>query len=192
MNKKVYIFLFNGFSDWEIAYLTPEIKKSKGFDLVFFSKEEGNVCSMGGMQVVPDMSLDQVKADDVDLLILPGGTAWETDENSEVDQLVMELFSKGKTIAAICGATVYLGRRGLLDNLKHTSNDLGYLKWIVPQYAGEANYINQLAVTDRNLITASGVAPIEFAREIFTKLTLRSDEDIEKWFQLFKNGIWKE
>ena len=27
--ENVYIFLFDGFSDWEIAYLTPELKKAK-------------------------------------------------------------------------------------------------------------------------------------------------------------------
>ncbi|BEG99655.1 DJ-1/PfpI family protein [Bacteroides sedimenti] len=192
MNKKIFVFLFNGFSDWEIAYLTPEINKCEGFDLVYFSKDGDSVCSMGGMQVVPSISFGMVNADEVDMLILPGGTAWESDENSEIDQLVKELISKGKTIAAICAATAYLGKHGLLDNLKHTSNDLGYLKWVAPKYTGEANYVNQLAVTDQNIITACGVAPIEFAREVFLKLALRSDDDIEKWFQLFKNGIWKE
>jgi hypothetical protein len=95
-------------------------------------------------------------------------------------------------IAAICGATIYLGRKGLLNNLKHTSNDLYYLKGVAPEYSGEKSYVNSLAVTDENLITANSIAPIEFAREIFTKLKLRSDNDIEKWFQLFKNGIWSE
>ncbi|GEM_PF-5268993 len=70
--------------------------------------------------------------------------------------------------------------------MKHTSNDLHYLKGVAPEYLGENNYINSLAVTDKNLITANGIAPIEFAREIFTKLKLRSDNDIEKWFQLKK------
>ena len=37
MIKKVYIFLFEGYSDWEISYLTPEINRSENFELVFFS-----------------------------------------------------------------------------------------------------------------------------------------------------------
>ncbi len=66
------------------------------------------------------------------------------------------------------------------------------MKGIAPEYLGEQNYINSNAVTDKNIITANGIAPIEFAREIFQKLKLYSDNDIEKWFQLFKNGIWSE
>jgi len=32
MKKQIFIFLFDGFSDWEIAYLTSEIQKSEKFD----------------------------------------------------------------------------------------------------------------------------------------------------------------
>ena len=92
------------------------------------------------------------------------------------------LFKERKTIAVICAAATYLNKQGFLDNLKHTSNDICYLKEIATQYSVERNYINSLAITDENVITANGIAPIEFPREIFEK----SKNDIEKWFQLFK------
>lgn len=190
--KKIFIFLFNGFSDWEIAYLSPEIKKNEAFDLIYFSKDRDPVFSMGGLQILPDISISEIDFEDVYMLILPGGSAWEKGENSEIDLLTKNLFAKKISIAAICAATTYLGEKGFLDNLKHTSNDLYYLKGISPHYSGEKNYINSLAVTDANVITAKGIAPIEFAREIFEKVKLYSKNDIEKWFQLFKNGIWSE
>lgn len=192
MKKKIFVFLFDGYSDWEIAYLTPEIKKNEKFELIYFSHNGESVFSMGGLNVSPAISLEEINSDEVEMLILPGGIAWEKGENSFIDSFVNDLFIKEKTIASICGATIYLGRKGLLNDLKHTSNDLYYLKSVAPEYLGEKNYVNSLAVTDKNLITANGIAPIEFAREIFTKLKLRSDNDIEKWFQLFKNGIWSE
>ena len=190
MNKKIFIFLFDGFSDWEIAYITPEIKKSKEFDLIYFSKDGDPLLSMGGLCVSPDTSLATISSNDVDMLILPGGSAWEEDENNEIDRLTKALFIEGTTIAAICAATTYLGKQGLLNDLKHTSNDLRYLKEIAPQYLGEQKYVNSLAVTDKNIITANGIASIEFAKEIFAKLNLYNEKDLEKWFQLFKNGIW--
>lgn len=192
MKKKIFLFLFDGFSDWEIAYLTPEIKKSEKFELIYFSKDGKPVCSMGGLQVLPSIALSEVKLSDVYMLILPGGTAWERGENSEVDSLVKALFEEQKIVAAICGATSYMGQQGFLDNLKHTGNDLQYLKAVSPRYAGEKNYINALAVTDEHIITANGIAPIEFAREIFEKIELHDKQSIEKWFQLFKNGVWSE
>lgn len=192
MKNKIFVYLFNGYSDWEIAYLSPEIKKSSLFDLVYFSGNGKPVVSMGGLRVQPDMSLSEISIDDICMLILPGGTAWEKGENTEIDQLLKMLFVKGITIAAICGATEYLAQQGLLNQLKHTSNNLGYLKMVAPKYLGDDNYIDSLAVTDKNIITAKGVAPIEFAREVFTAIKLYSDKDTEKWFQLFKNGVWSE
>jgi putative intracellular protease/amidase len=190
MKKKIFVFLFNGFSDWEIAYLSPEIKKSETFDLVYFSKDGKAVVSMGGLCVLPEMSLSEIRIDSIYMLILPGGTAWEKGENNEINFLTKALFAEKRTIAAICGATIYLGQHGFLDNHKHTSNDLHYLKQVAPSYSGENNYVKSFAVTDENIITASGIAPIEFAKEIFIKLKLYNDKDIEKWFQLYKNGIW--
>lgn len=192
MKKKIFVFLFNGFSDWEIAYLSPEIKKSSTFDLIYFSENGKPVVSMGGLQVQPDMSLSEIRINDIDMLILPGGTAWGNGENTEIDQLVKALFDRKTSIAAICAATAYLAQLGLLNQLKHTSNSLGYLKMVAPEYNGDDNYINLLAITDKNIITAKGVAPIEFAREVFTAIKLYGDKDIEKWFQLFKNGIWSD
>ena len=98
---------------------------------------------------------------------------------------------KGKPIAAICGATAYLGKLGLLNDVKHTSNDLKYLTSVAPEYRGAEHYIDALAVADKNIITAKGIAPIEFAREIFKTIALYSNDDIQKWFQLFKHGIWR-
>ena len=192
MEKKIFVFLFDGFSDWEISYLTPEINKSEQFELVYFSKNGNLVTSMGGLQIIPTTSLNELKFEDIDMLILPGGTAWEKGENTEIEELTKDVFEKGKPIAAICAATTYLGQLGLLNNLKHTSNDLNYLRGIAPSYCGDENYQNSLAMTDRNIITAKGIAPIEFTREIFKTIELYSDDNIEKWFQLFKNGIWSE
>jgi len=147
---------------------------------------------MGGLEILHDISLSEIIIGDVDILILPGGTAWEKGENNELDQLTKTLFEKGKTISAICAASTYLGQKGFLNKLQHTSNDLDYLKGIAPQNSGEKDYINSFAVTDQNIITANGIAPIEFAREIFEKVDLYNDNDTEKWYQLFKNGIWRD
>jgi putative intracellular protease/amidase len=192
MKKKIFVFLFDGFSDWEISYITPEINKSEQFDLVYFSKNGDTITSMGGLQIKPKTSLNKLKIEEVGLLILPGGTAWEKGENFEIEKLTQEIFKRGKPIAAICAATTFLGQLGLLNDRKHTSNDLNYLKVTAPNYSGEENYQNSLAERDGNIITANGIAPIEFAREIFKTIGLYTDENIEKWFQLFKNGIWSE
>jgi putative intracellular protease/amidase len=193
MNKKnICVFLFDGFSDWEISYLTPEIKKSKKIDLKYFTIDGSEITSVGGLKITPDLSIQQLNSDNISVLVLPGGNVWEEKSIKGIDKLVETLHSENKTIAAICAATTFLGQKGYLDKVKHTSNALDYLKYIAPQYNGEKNYLPDFSVTDKNIITANGTAPIEFAREIFKKTKLHNEEDIEKWFLLFKYGIWNE
>lgn len=188
----VYVFLFKGFSDWEISYLTPELEKSDKIELKYFSIDGKSVRSMGGLNIMPDYAIDQIDSSQISVLILPGGSAWENNAIIGIDEILEKLNADNKTIGAICGATIHLARRGFLDNTKHTSNALFYIQNFAKNYKGNNNYLDQLAVTDKNLITANGIAPIEFAREVFKKVELYSENEIEKWFQLFKNGIWTE
>lgn len=39
MKKKIFIYLFDGYSDWEIAYLTPELNKSDFHELIYFTDD---------------------------------------------------------------------------------------------------------------------------------------------------------
>jgi putative intracellular protease/amidase len=190
--KNIYIFLFNGFSDWEISYLTPELKKSEKINLKYFTIDGLEITSIGGLKITPDLSIQELDLDTISVLILPGGSAWEEKSIKGIDGLVEKLYSKNIMIASICSATTFLGQKGYLDNVKHTSNAVDYLKYIAPEYKGEKKYQSDLAVTDKNIITANGFSPIEFTREVFKSIELKSEEDIEKWFQLFKNGIWTE
>lgn len=188
----VYIFLFDGFADWEIAYLMPELRKSNEINLKTFTIDGSLVTSMGGLKISPDISLSEVRASDKALLVLPGGNAWEKGEVNGIDYLVKNFYENHGTLAAICAAPTHLAEKGFLEDVKHTSNDLNYLKAIAPHYKGEDNYQSELVVTDKNIITASGISSLEFAREIFRKVNLYDEKIIEKWYQLFKNGIWTD
>lgn len=187
--KKVYVLLFDGFSDWEIGFVLPEIRKA-GRHQVFtvgFSTEP--VTSMGGLRVVPDATLAEIYKQQTALLILPGGQVWEKRSSPEVIKLLHELRAAGVPIAAICGATLEVIRAGLSRSAFHTSNNLYWLKAMVPDYQDEALYQDQLAVSDGGLVTANAVGAVEFAREVMRELKF-NEGYIEWWFQLFKHGIW--
>jgi hypothetical protein len=64
----------------------------------------------------------------------------------------------------------------------------GYIAENVPGYTGMALYQAVPAVSDQGVITASGLAPIEFAREIFKLLGVFSPADDALWFDMFKHG----
>ena len=81
-----------------------------------------------------------------------------------------------------------LGRARVLDERRHTSNTHSYLATHVPDYAGGSHYVDVPAVRDRHVITASGLAPVDFAREIFAELRIFSAHDQALWYAMFKNG----
>ena len=193
MNKKIiYVFLFDGFSDWELSYALPEINKSDQYTVVSFGLTQAPVQSMGGLTLIPTIGIDELKIENTAMLLIPGGDAWEEKKYRELIPLLHTLQKARVPVAAICAATSLLADAGLLDSVRHTSNGKDYLKKISPDYAGEKYYLEQPAVSDKNLLTANGTAPIEFAREIFRSLNLFDNGTIGKWFNLFKHGIWIE
>jgi hypothetical protein len=50
---------------------------------------------------------------------------------------------------------------------------------------GAAHYRSELAVTDGDLITASPIAAVEFAREILGKLDVYRPQVLANWYRLF-------
>ena len=89
----------------------------------------------------------------------------------------------GVPVAAICGATFGLALEGLLDERAHTSNAAEYLA--LTGYAGGDRFVAEPAVVDGDLITASGVAPVHFARAILERLAVYTAEVAASWFKLY-------
>ena len=193
MIPTVHLLVFDGFADWEPAFAMAELRRSGGWEVVTLGFRQAPVRSMGGLPVMPDRSLEGLDPATVRLLILPGGDIWEgSHPRTEIGPTLKTLRSAGVPIAAICGATLAVAQVGLLDDHAHTSNDLAYLERMVPEYRGAPRYVDALAVRDRGLITASGLGPVEFAREIFEELEVFSATDRPVWFHLFKHGRFPE
>jgi len=55
-------------------------------------------------------------------------------------------------------------------------------------YRGTSLYEESPAVTDGDLITAPGTAPLEFAEHIFRRLNLYAPAVLDAWCGLFKTG----
>ena len=188
----VHLFVFDSMADWEAAFAiaainNPEFQSVPGrYRVVTAAASMAPVTTIGGVRILPDVTLDTVTPDSSAMLILPGGRAWETGGNAEALQLASLFIGSGVPVAAICAATLALARAGLLNRLRHTGNAREYL--ISSGYRGAGFYCGLPAVTDKNVITATGIAPIDFAREIFRMLNLYPADAIAAWYSLFKNG----
>jgi len=188
----VHVYVFDSISDWEYGYAAaginnPQFQISPGrFRVSTVALKKTPVTTMGGIRIQPDLTLDQVSPDDSAMLILPGGTSWDQGQETEAVEVARAFLDAGVPVAAICGATAGLAGGGLLDNRKHTSNAPEYLA--ATGYKGASLYQDAPAFTDDNLITASGIAPVDFARHIFKRLEIFKPEVLDAWFGLFKTG----
>lgn len=193
MNRTVFVYVFDTMADWEIGFLTAELNSGRYFrkdrspvKVVTLGIEKNDITTMGGLKIRPDIDLKECKIKATDALILPGGETWMETFHQPIISLVNQCIEKNIIVAAICGATMALAQNGLLDSSNHTSNDLGYLKMICPNYQGEDHYKNDPVVTAGNLITATGVAPLEFTVAVLKALDVFSPETLAAWYQLYK------
>lgn len=189
MSKAVYLLVVEGFADWEPAHALAELRRHGRFRVESVGLTSEAVRSMGGLAVLPSKTVTEVDVSDVAVFILPGGDRWEqAPVEPSLEALLKRLDDGGVPLAAICGATVAIARLGLLRGRRHTSNGLDYLRSHVPGYAEADAYVEAPAVRDRKLVTASGLADVEFARELFEELDVLTPEQRSLWARLFRTG----
>jgi putative intracellular protease/amidase len=177
MAKRLAIVLSEGYADWECALLMATARGDCGAETVVLTPGGTDVTSLGGVTVRSAGAAEAVLPDDFDVLVLCGGTIWQSGAAPDLSAPIGRFVDACKPVAAICDATLELGRLGLLDSRVHTGNFSSQLKTTVPAYRGEAQYRDQpQAVRDRGIITASGAAPVSFAREILDAIGLGSPE----------------
>jgi putative intracellular protease/amidase len=187
--KTAYVFLLSGYADWEPASALAELRRTFGFIVRTIGLNSETVVSMGGLRVIPDLTLPEFEPDAAEILILPGGDSWTKGEVSEVSKAAQRMVALRRPVAAICAATLALAYAGLLDDRPHTSNGKGFIGKYVPQYRGQQLYRATPAVSDGNVITANGLAPFAFAAEIFRALAPERKRDVETYEKLYSRGM---
>ena len=186
---KAYLLVFAGFADWEPAHAFCEINRSGKFEVVTVGFSLHPVTSMAGLKVCPAVTIPDVNPEEAAFFMLPGGDLWEEKSQEQIHKLLHALHDNGVLIGAICAATLEIARAGLTHGIRHTSNAKAYLKSMVPGYQDGDFYVDELAVSEDNIITASGLGSVEFAREVQRHLKIHSEPEIALWFEMFKNGV---
>ena len=172
---KIVTVLTEGFADWETGLLNGAARTFYGVETAYATPGGEPVTSSGGMKVAADVALEDIDVDELDALIVCGGTAWQQPGAPDLRALLTAAEAKNKVIGVICDGTVAAARTGLLDRHAHTSNGAGYLD--ATGYKGKARYSDvPHAVTDGRLVTAPGTAPVSFMGAVMRALGIGGDE----------------
>ncbi|HZU50252.1 MAG TPA: type 1 glutamine amidotransferase domain-containing protein [Sphingomicrobium sp.] len=154
-NARVLIVATDGFEEWEL-FGPRQILQQRGAEVVLASLKldpiQGTVHDDPGKTIRPDMTIDDVRPEDFDALILPGGVR-NPDQlrvHGNVIGLIRMFAEEGKPIGAICHGPWLLVEADLVDGRTVTSwpsirTDL--------RNAG-ANVVDEPSVTDGKIVTS--------------------------------------
>ena len=185
----VHLAVYDSLADWEPGFASAHIARplwhrSPGtFQVRTVGPSLAPVTTMGGLRVLPDVAIADLDPSESVMLILPGNEIWSTEAFRPFADKAREFLAAGTSVAAVCGATAGLAVAGLLDDRPHTSNAPQFLQGT--GYAGAQYYKDQPAVIDGDLITASGVRPVEFARAILERLEVFEPRVLASWYKLY-------
>lgn len=166
--KKVGILAETMYQEMELWVPYYRLKEEGAEVKVIGTGTATTYTSKYGYPVTVDVTADEVRAADLDAVIIPGGYAPDHMRRSEaMVKLVKEAFERGKVVAAICHAGWMLCSAGIVKGKTATcffaiKDDL--------IHAG-ANYVDQEVVVDGNLITSRKPDDLPaFCREIVKAL----------------------
>lgn len=164
---KVLVVSADDFEDTEL--LVPYYRlNEEGIDVDLASISKGKIRGKHGYEIEANKSLDDVKPEEYDMLVLPGGKAPAVvrKEKRALD-IVRHFFEEDKPVSAICHGPQILISAGLLTGRRATC-----YKTVVPELkdAGVA-YEDKEVVVDGQLVTSRQPSDLPaFMRETMKKL----------------------
>ena len=149
--SRVAVILADGFEEVEAMSIIDVLRRA-GIETVIAGLHEGRITSARKVNVVPDTTVAAVKADDFDMIVLPGGQPGTDNMNADarVKELIRDFSKKGKLVGAICAAPIVLAGAGVLQGKRVTSYP-GY-----KDVLSGAIYEEKPVVVDGNVITSRG------------------------------------
>lgn len=150
MAKDILVYLTTGFEEIE-ALATVDILRRAGLSVKTVSLV-GNKEVVGSHQipVIADILFEDVNLNEVELLVLPGGTP-KFDDHNGLKKHILEFNSRGKNIAAICASPMVFGGLGLLRGKRATCYP-GFEKYL----EGATLATTEAVVIDGNIVTGRG------------------------------------
>lgn len=195
-NKKVLLFLAQGFEEYEAGVFTDVIGWSRVLgiepvDLITTGFRSEIKCKWN-LIVHPEIEFDQIKMEDYDALAIPGGFKdsgyYEDAFDDRFLRLIRDFDKENKIIAAVCAAAIPVGKSGVLKDRKATTYDLSEIYG--RKYLADlgVNVQDQHIVIDKNIITSTGPATgLDVSFKLLEMLTSEKNVDEVKKYMRVTN-----
>jgi putative intracellular protease/amidase len=184
--RKILVYIYDGMADFEISLLTHLLSVDCGMKIIIVSNNTGVVKSKSGMLFMPHLDLHKIDIKEVEGLIIPGG--WLANLDERLIKIIKELNNENKLIAAICAAPWILAKAGVLNDCRYTTSivewqDIHREFFRIDDPFPRSGYVEGRVIRDGNIITAKGVAFIDFTIEVCEFLGLFKDDTEKRDFE---------
>ena len=152
MKKKALILTGNLVQDHEFIYPYYRVQED-GYEVDVAVRDKKQVNGIIGAKIKPTKDIPELKVEDYDLLILPGGAKAMEYMRQDMDILkfISDFNSSGKTIASICHAAQLLISSKIVKGRKIS----GYYSIKDDINNAGAVYTDEPAVVDGNIVTTA-------------------------------------
>jgi len=171
--KKILILATNGFEQSELEVPRDRLKAA-GATVDVVSPEAGEIKGWEkkdwGRAMKVDKALSDVRADDYDAIVLPGGQMNPDTlrQNKDALALIRAFFDQKKVVAAVCHAPWLLVETGIAKGRNMTS----YSSMKTDVINAGANWKDEAVVTDKGIITSRNPGDLEaFAEKIADEIS---------------------
>lgn len=194
MNKKVLLFLSQGFEEYEASVFTDVIGWSRVYgtepvDLITTGLRPEIKCTWNFM-VRPEIEFDKVSVNDFDALAIPGGFEnagfYEDAYDERFLNLIREFDKQKKIIAAVCVGSMPVGKSGVLKGRSATTYDLldGFRRNQLSEFGVKVK--NKSIIIDKNIITSTGPSTgLDVAFHLLEMLTDKVNVEIVRKYMRF-------
>jgi 4-methyl-5(b-hydroxyethyl)-thiazole monophosphate biosynthesis len=160
--NNVVVLLAPGFEEIE-ALTVVDVLRRADIRVTMAGLREGLITGSHEITVKPDQTLDEIRPEEFDMVVLPGGLPG-TDhlrEDERVIKLLREMARAGKHTCAICAAPTVLKKAGVAQGKAVTSHPM------MREDLKDFDYREDRVVVDGKVVTSRGPGTaMEFALEL--------------------------
>lgn len=148
----VYILLGEGFEESE-AVVPADLLRRAGVEVALVGLDGLQVTSARGITITADVTMEEVNADAMEMLMLPGGLGGveSIQMNLFALALIQKAWDQGAYLAAICAAPTILAHIGITDRRKAVC-----FPGMEDQMGSAVVQKGQKTVVDGHLVTGQG------------------------------------